>query len=412
LRYPLDLLANGSIVRLSFFALSVLGIAAGIVACSSQTDQPGEVHEDARPPNGDEASPSFDASPSQDAASPDTALGEAQTTVEAQVPVEAHAPGEAQARGDSENHVFDSVDKNHLLKLLQDLTGGNPITVNGATFRITNRWAPGAKADFRSYWKQYFVDLGATVNELTFPVAQSLVGESQGHNVEAILPGRSADSVVIIVHYDSVGITGQETANPAADDDGSGLAMQMEAARIFAQSKDRAYTLRFVAADYEEITTLQGDDAYAQYLQGEAQQKGFKILVASDNDQTAWSCWDEALCGPGAPAANTSFQMISCSGDIHAYSYPDLAMGFVDVATKYSPTMKVDTSCDGAGDTDHYSFWKIGVPAYVIDEYSANKNPHFDDTGDDTMQHINLDYFLHISQIQITFQSRLAGIKF
>jgi Zn-dependent M28 family amino/carboxypeptidase len=247
------------------------------------------------------------------------------------------------------------------------------------------------------------------VNELAFPIP-NLVGETSGHNLEAILPGRSADSIVIIVHYDTVGITGKETQNPGADDDGSGLAMQMEAARLFAAIPDRAQTVRFVAADYEEISNnLDGDYAYVKYLQGEAAAKGFKILVASDDDQTAWSCWSENLCTT-TPPKNSTFQMISCSGDALHYDYPELSAGILAVAQRYSTTVKPSAVCDGSGDTDHYPFWQAGIPAYVIEEWGSENNPHYDNTGDDTMAHIDLDLFAETSRIQIAYQAELAGV--
>jgi len=168
--------------------------------------------------------------------------------------------------------------------------------------------------------------------------------------------------------------------------------------------------VRFVAADYEEISdNLAGDVAYVAYLQKAAKDQGFKILVASDDDQTGWSCWSEGLCGSGAPAANSTFQMISCSGDSKNYDYPELTAGITQIAAAYS-TMKISAVCDGSGDTDHYPFWQAGIPAYVIEEYGSENNPHYDDTGDDTLAHIDLDYLLHVSQIQIAFQAKLVGI--
>lgn len=308
--------------------------------------------------------------------------------------------------------IYDQVDATQLQMRLEELTGGVSVTAGGSTFRITDRWAPASKANFRAYFRQYMEQLGATVDELTFPIA-NLVGETQGHNLEAILPGKSADSVVIIVHYDTVGITGEETMNPGADDDGSGLAMEMEAARVFSAIADRAQTVRFVAADYEEISdNLDGDVAYVKYLQADAKAKGYKILVASDDDQTGWSCWSENLCsaGSGARAKDSTFQMISCSGDKYHYDYPELSAGIIAVAQQYSKTMLPSAVCDGSGDTDHYPFWQAGIPAYVIEEWGSENNPHYDDTGDDTMAHIDLDLLAETSRIQIAFQAQLAGI--
>jgi Zn-dependent M28 family amino/carboxypeptidase len=305
--------------------------------------------------------------------------------------------------------VFDAVDETSIKKLLSEIAGVTPVTVGGETFSITERWSPAGKTRFRSYYRQYFEGLGAQVNELAFAV-EDQVGESEGHNIEAVLPGQSADTVVLIVHYDTVGIDGQEKANPGADDDGSGLAMMMEAARIFARYPNRKYTLRFVAADYEEISDLAGDDAYVAYLKGEASKGGFKIVVAADDDQTGWSCWSENKCGKNAPPKNSSFQFIACSGDEKNYDYPELIDGMKQVLAAH-PIIGIDTGCDGSGDTDHYSFWKEGIPAYVVEEYASDKNPHYDDTGHDTIEKIDFDYLWTIARVNIALQAKLAGIS-
>lgn len=306
--------------------------------------------------------------------------------------------------------IYDRVDRAHLETDLHELTGIDPVTVNGAQIKITDRWSVAAKTRFRAYWTTYFTQLGAEVHEQTFPIP-NLVGETTGHNLEAVLPGQSPDSVVIITHYDTVGITGKETQNPGADDAGSGLAVMMEAARIFASVPDRKYTVRFVAADYEEISDdLDGDYAYVKYLQADAKAKGYKIVVAADNDQIGWSCWSENLCSANSPAKNTTFQMISCSGDAKHYAYPDLSTGITAVAKAYSTTVMPTSICDGSGDTDHYPFWVAGIPAYVIEEWGSENNPHYDDTGHDTIDKIDLDLLTEVARIQITFQAKLAGI--
>ena len=334
-------------------------------------------------------------------------------------PANADAGTEAGATGDVYKGVFDAVDKASIQHLLEDLTGANAITEGGRTFRITNRWAPASKANFRAYWLDKLRALGATAQELAFPIAKSsmdpnhLVDETEGHDVEAILPGRSADSIVIVTHYDTVGLKGKELENPGADDAGSGLAVMMEAARIFAAIPNRKNTIRFVAADYEEISdNLDGDVAYVKYLQAEAAAKGFKILLAADNDQIGWSCWSENRCTAGAPAPNSVFRMTSCSGDAKKYDYPDFTKGITDVADKYG-AIEVFAECDGSGDTDHYSFWQAGIPAYVIEEYDPDQNPHYDDndTGDDTLAHVDLDYLFHTAQVAITYQAQLVGLE-
>jgi hypothetical protein len=93
------------------------------------------------------------------------------------------------------------------------MSGLNPVTVNGETFSILERYTEPSKAHYRAYWTKYFTDLGFKVSDLPFTI-----GKETGHNLEAILPGQTADSVVIIVHYDSAG----SASNPGADDDMNG----------------------------------------------------------------------------------------------------------------------------------------------------------------------------------------------
>lgn len=318
--------------------------------------------------------------------------------------------------GDPYQAVFDAVTEDGLRARMREITGVDPVTVNGKTFSMTDRWSAAAKSRFRDYYRQYFEALGATVNVIPFKATNLVAGETEGHDIEAILPGESTDSLVIIVHYDSVGIAGKETKNPAADDDGSGLAMLLESGRIFAQAKRRRNTLRFVAADYEEISNnLDGDYAYVRYLVDNAKAEKFKILAASDNDQTGWSCWDEdpTLCtkAPGpAIAPNSVFKLITCSGDQHAYDYPDLKNGLLDVAKKYGTSIAPYPVCDGAGDTDHYPFWVAGIPAYVIEEWGSENNPHYDDAGGDTIDKISFKNLTGIAKLQITFQAKLTGL--
>jgi hypothetical protein len=405
----------------AFVHLVVAAIASTLAACNasppiadtgyaSPLPDAGPSITDAGPSIADAESSGSDSGSDSgaDAESPDA--GAEPSNTDAGPLDEGPAAADARPAIDVYREIFDSVDQTQLALRLGEMTGASTVTAGGTSFRITERWSPAAKARFRAYWKAYFGALTATVSEQSFPIP-NLVGETEGHNLQAVLPGRSPDSIVIIVHYDSVGVTGHETENPAADDDGSGLAIEMEAARILAAWPNRTNTVRFVAADYEEISdNLAGDVAYADYLQTLASMQGFRILAVADNDQGGWSCWSESLCASGAPAPDTAFRLVSCSGDALGYDYPQLRDGITEVATTYSTTMTVHPECDSAGDTDHYPFWQRGVPAFVIQEYSPDRNPHYDAAGDDTMRHIDLPYLFHIAQIAITYQAQLVGI--
>jgi hypothetical protein len=312
--------------------------------------------------------------------------------------------------GDPYADMFANVDQARLVTTLKDMTGYNTIQLAGQSVQIKERYTPASKALWRAYWTQYMTGLGATVKEMTFPV-QNLVGETVGHNLEAVFPGASADSVVAIVHYDSTGATGVEAQNPGVDDNMTPMAIEMEAARLMAPLH-RDKTLRVVATDYEEITTIEGGKAYVAYLQALAKTDGFTIVAAVDGELSGWNCWAENKCGTAhPPPPKTSLTVAYCNGS-GTYSFPALGHQMADLATQYA-SMTVSLECDTDTDgSELYNFWKVGVPAFYFEELNNDGNTYYDEGGDDTLAHIDLDYFGKIGQIAPLFIAKLVGVSY
>ncbi len=100
--------------------------------------------------------------------------------------------------------VFADVNQQRLIQVLKDMTGVNQVNVGGQTLQITERYSAAGKQNFRAYFTDYFQKLGFEVNTMSFQTDHTEI-EPEGHNVEAVIKGESADSVVVIVHYDSMG---------------------------------------------------------------------------------------------------------------------------------------------------------------------------------------------------------------
>ncbi len=71
------------------------------------------------------------------------------------------------------------------------------------------------------------------------------------HNVACTLPGASPKQILIVAHHDQAPTTIQ-----GADNDGSGIAILLQLAEIFASEGTPPYTLTFVATDAEEYGML------------------------------------------------------------------------------------------------------------------------------------------------------------
>jgi hypothetical protein len=294
--------------------------------------------------------------------------------------------------------VFEAVDQSKLQKLLGDMSGQNPVTVNGSTFTIQDRYLPASKTNYRKYWSDYMTSLGLTPTTLTYTTKSGQ--ETSGHNVEAVLPGKVADSVVSLVHYDSIGPNGAD--NAGADDDMTGMSILMETARILTSYKGRLrYTVRFVATDYEEWSglSLEGARKYATYLEGLSKNQGFKIIAAIDNEQSGWK--------HGEATFDVVDHKCGATADPSVLALSKL---MTDTATTYSTLSTTNLCNDGTLASDYEAMGDVGVPAFVFSEHAPSQNNHFDQNGGDTYAKIDQAYFFGISQVAVTFAARVVGI--
>jgi hypothetical protein len=309
---------------------------------------------------------------------------------------------------DPEKAAYDALDATELQNRLSESCGSTAVTLDGGAVSITNRWAPAAKAQYRAYFEGYMKSLGLSPVEMPYTTAHNN-GETQGHNVEVVLPGQSPDSIVIIIHYDSMGPGGAETTNPGCDDDMTGMATMMEAARIFsAPCVTRDRTIRFVATDYEEWLNpgLEGARVYASYIQKLAEQKGFFVVAAIDYEQSGWNCASDSVCSPDA--GGVVFDAYDCSGDSANFKSTMLGDELQTLAGTLSP-LSINRGCM-AQNSDHYAMWEIGVPSIVTSEHLPLSNPHFDWQGGDTIGKIDHAYHANIARLSLAFTARLAGV--
>ncbi|MCE9571992.1 MAG: M20/M25/M40 family metallo-hydrolase [Deltaproteobacteria bacterium] len=197
--------------------------------------------------------------------------------------------------------IYAAMDQARLVTTLRELSGDLPVTVGGETFAINERYSDTGREHFRRYWRAAFEGMGLAVRAIDYQDPNST---RPGNDLEAVLPGKSPDSIVVIVHYDSIGPFGHETENPGTDDDMTGMAIMIETARLLLPYQGRlAHTVRFVATDEEELGGLAGARAYAKQIQAEAAAGGFALVAAVDDEQTGWNCMS---AGASAPTAITT----------------------------------------------------------------------------------------------------------
>lgn len=124
--------------------------------------------------------------------------------------------------------IVNSVNQDSLIYFVRELSGNVPTTINGILQTIVsrNKYQPG-NALAETYIKQKLQSYGLTTTIQSF--------STTGKNVYAVQLGTEFPNqkYIICAHFDDMP-TG--TTAPGADDNGSGTAAVLEAARIFPSS--------------------------------------------------------------------------------------------------------------------------------------------------------------------------------
>jgi hypothetical protein len=114
----------------------------------------------------------------------------------------------------------------------------------------------GAGTDATARWLE--AELAAAGLEVRSQPLPSPAGE---RNVIAIWPGRGGDAVLVVAHYDHLGVIGGRIY-PGADDNASGVAVALAAARELGRRRHLARPIVFLFPAAEELG-LHGAHAYA-----------------------------------------------------------------------------------------------------------------------------------------------------
>lgn len=235
------------------------------------------------------------------------------------------------------------------------------------------------------------------------------------HNVIARKSGAISDSAVIIIdaHYDTV------TDSPGADDNGSGMAGVLAAARLL-KNEIFKNSIYFIAFDGEEAGLL-GSINFLQaskksYDQIKAVLNFEMIGYYSDvpNSQTIPFGFDILF-----PAATAEIIANDKKGNFITNVANDnsaaLKNTFTDVAARYVPTLKViSLQTPGKGEftpdllrSDHAPFWNVNIPALMLTDGADYRNHNYH-SAEDKITTINKSFMRHVSAAAIATLIQLA----
>ncbi len=235
-------------------------------------------------------------------------------------------------------------------------------------FRTRYATTPGCRAA-GDYLAGYFRALGLETSLQPFTVS----GFS-GRNVVAQKRGTTEPKEIVIIcaHYDSTSpVASRYTNAPGADDDGSGTAGVMEAARILS-GRAMDFTVRFIAFDGEELGLL-GSSAYA----AAARAAGESILAVVNLDMIGYP--DELPEDLDAVTNRESSWLLD---------------RIQETASTYTTLSTQKVINPGDVYSDHAPFWDVGYSAMLVIEDSdpTPPNPYYH-TVNDLVSTLNPRFF-------------------
>lgn len=216
--------------------------------------------------------------------------------------------------------------------------------------------------------------------------------------VIADLPGTAGAGALLIIaaHSDTV------LDSPGADDNASGLAALLEAARLLAAAPP-SFPLRFIAFCLEE-EDLFGSLAYTAALRARGEPIGGAIVLECVGYASAEEGSQQVP--PGLPIA------VPTTGDFLGVIGNAASAGLVAAiraaAREHVPDLKtIPLVVPGQGElfpdtrrSDHAAFWLHGYPAVMLTDTANFRNPHYH-RPTDTLDRLDLDFLARVTRLVV-----------
>ncbi len=266
--------------------------------------------------------------------------------------------------------IIESVNLDSLSTIVKELSGEIETTINGSSIRINSRHADvQGNVDAADYLEQKLAAYGYTVINQTDRTCRNVYTELAGTT-------NPQQKYVFCAHYDSINDYGQDSVAPGADDNASGVAVVLEAARILKNYLPK-YTIVFILFDEEEINLI-GSDLYAS-------QQGTDVLGAINMDMLAYDHNNDRLI------------------EVHVRNIANsqnLANAIINVNSDYSLGMDPYIINPGTEYSDQYSFWMKDISAVGLLEDENDFSPYYHSSSD-LFSTFNMDYFLGNAKLGI-----------
>ncbi len=282
------------------------------------------------------------------------------------------------AQNSTVQQVINSVNQDSLMYFVRELSGNVQTVVNGQNVTIVSRHKNNAANELaKDYIKQKLQSYGLNVTIQNF--------SSTGNNVLGTKTGTLYPNkkFIICAHYDNMP---SGSLAPGADDNASGTAAVIEAARVLSQYSF-PYTLVFALWDEEE-QGLVGANYYAT----QARNANDSILGVINMDMIAYDTNNDGKAEIHNRAVANSVE---------------LYQKMVEVNSTYEINLSIINKNPGSTYSDHAAFWTKNYGAILLIEDNNDFNAYYH-TVNDLIQYFNVPYFVKSAKLAIGTFTTLA----
>lgn len=275
--------------------------------------------------------------------------------------------------------TMDQVNLDSLASYVRILSGEDSVTIGDSTVLIEHRVSYSGNDLTAEYIKDKLVSFGLNAVEENF--------SESGRNVYSIQTGTTYPKQYFIycAHYDAVTLF-------CADDNASGSAQVLEAARILSQ-QHFDYSIIYALWDEEEI-----GKRGSKYFASKADSSKMDILGIINNEMSGYDSDGDGLM------------------DIHTRDYANsvlLSEVLYAVDSLYNLALEPVIYNPGTSASDQSSFWFYGYSAVEFCQayYGKDYNPYYH-TQQDRIDKFNMPYFHNMAKLGIGSLASLANANF
>lgn len=284
----------------------------------------------------------------------------------------------AQSQETDITQIISAVNSDSLMVSVRRLSGATPIQTGGTEQTIRSRNKHYAGNDLAAdYLASKLANWGLDVENQWFSdTGRNVIGIQTGHRYPD-------QKYILCAHYDSMP---DSAVSPGADDNASGVAAVLEAARILAQ-RSLNFSVVYALWDEEEYG-FYGSLAYATRAASQHE----SILGVINLDMIGWD-------------GNNDQQMIFDVGEnIDQNDLYDMALGVIG---RHHIELQANTTA-GPIMSDQRPFREAGFQALGIHEYFWTDTNTFYHSTEDKAIHLNQDYFRSCTQLAVGTLASLA----